>query len=274
MRFLYKPDRPFESTLIEGRLEGTDLSINVLPAERQHIEQLWPSAVERGAYSTPGALGSLWDSSNPTDLRFRPTDYKSYFAACASRDVRLHEAMRVSSVAAAVRTRDEKYVIHRRPTTATHLPSVLDCSAAGLCHAGADGRLDFVGALREKLRRELSIDTPQVEAIHGTGIHSAPHPSWSGMITFLVEANATFDELRAGANPKFAQDLAAIEETQLLDYVVDHLCRRGDLLADGAATLLAAMPHVEFVEAVTAVRNAGATVYFGRICDGRFVEEP
>src|SRR5690242_15918431 len=95
MRFLYKPDLPFEPTLIKGKIEGTDLSSTLLPEEREHIEELWPSARERGAYSTPGALGSLWDSTNPTGLRFRATDYKSYFSACAGRDLRLQEAMRV-----------------------------------------------------------------------------------------------------------------------------------------------------------------------------------
>jgi hypothetical protein len=218
----------------------------------------------------------LWDSSDWSRLSFRPTEYKTYLAACrhspGSLSTALYDAMKVASVGAAVRTADHKYLVHRRSVDAAHLPGSFDCSAAGLCPVASNGELDLGAAVLEKLSRELALAGADIAALAATGIHSVPHPSWSGMVTFRVETPLLFADLESRINRQYLDSVVGIDEANATDWVVDSLCHSGELLADGAATLLSALGPRAFLEAVRAIREAGGIVLFGRVNAGKFVE--
>lgn len=278
IRFLHKPEWPFALDGVRGVCAGGDLQRLFSTDDQALIDEAWGDAEKLGCYTQPGALGSLWDSSDVGRLVFRSTEYRAYFAACRYSPARLnpaiYDAMRVGSVGSVVRSADGRILIHRRAADAAHLPGRFDCSAAGLCPVGTDGALDFRAALLEKLGRELALGGADVGQIDGVGIHSIAHPSWSGMVTFRVETPLPFATLEQRINRRYLDGAVGIAEEHLADWIVDNLLRTGELLADGAATLLAALPHRVFRGAVDAIRAAGGIVRFGRVRAGTFVEEP
>lgn len=82
-----------------------------------------------------------------------------------------------------------------------------------------------------------------------TGIHAVPHPSWSRMVTFLIETPLSFAALEQCINRQYLEGVVGIDEDSAGDWIVAPLCRSGELLADGVATLLSALPHPAFLEA-------------------------
>jgi hypothetical protein len=276
IRFLHKPALPFQADCVRGFREGDDLDGLSSARDRQIIDEVWRDVEGRGCYTRRGGLGSLWDSSDWSRLSFRPTEYKTYLAACRHSpfllSTPLYDAMKVASVGATVRTADHKYLVHRRSLGAAHLPGFLDCSAAGLCPVASDGALDLRAAVLEKLSRELALAGADIAVLAGTGIHSVPHPSWSGMVTFRIETPLSFAALEQRINRQYLEGVVGIDEDSAGDWIVDSLCHSGELLADGAATLLSALPHPAFLVAIQAIRKAGGIVRFGQVQAGRFVE--
>ena len=128
--------------------------------------------------------------------------------------------MRVAAVGASLLTCDEKILVHRRDLNATHCGGMLDSSCAGLCQI-YDGKLDPRRSLYEKLERELSLKSEDIELIGLSGIHSAYSPDFSNMFDFKLRTDLTSEEVAERIKKNF-KDFTFVPKEAIGEFIINH----------------------------------------------------
>ena len=289
IRYLFKPHAPVDVSTICTAVDGSrDFESFLTSYERNQIDCEWGKLVrkhEGKVFSKPRALGTLYDTSRNT-LTFLPTDFKTY-VSIARRSVddvhaRLNDVynqMRVGAVGAAVRFNDGVYAVHRRPSTATHVPNMIDSSVAGLAFVNDEnGQLRFSpleDIVYSKLARELNLTKEQVSKPLLTGVHNSTELDYSGMFSFHMDANVPSSELERLANPAWMSDCYRVAEKDLPDFIIEHYAMTKDMSGDGAAVMLSALAPQRFLDTVKRIHGhtSHRPIHFGQLVDGSFKEK-
>ncbi len=249
-----------------------DFANRLTDADKRLIESNWARIKKANSSLWPGELGTLIDSENG-NLRYGRTSYDVWRAAhdMLGQDTLsqiLYNELRVSSVGIVVMTRDEKILVLEKPT-GFPAEGKLDSSANGFCEV-KNGKLDFDAAAREKLERELGMASGDIRKLGLRGVHSASD-YYSGMLAYYAETSLTFDQVNRRANPKYVHKLHGIGRSDLADYVSEKYAA-GELIGDGAATLLGVLDKKEFFGAIEKIKSRGGKIRFGKLSNGNFVE--
>ena len=169
--------RPSESGTVRVRYDpSVDFASRLSDADKRAVESNWASLIKADASLWgPAELGTLVDASDG-NLRYGRASYDIWRAAHDMRgqnnlSQRIFDELKISSVGVAVATSDGKVLVHEKPAGAP-AGGRLDSSANGFCEL-KDGQLDFDISAREKLQRELGIESSDLTRLELRGVHSA-----------------------------------------------------------------------------------------------------
>ncbi len=217
---------------------------------------------------------TLWDTKEGV-LIYHKTSYKEYFGVTRAKSLGfkirpgLYSQMRISSVGAALFTKDNKVCLQRRQEGLL-AAGYLDSSAAGLCKV-QDQKLDFEGAIREKLSRELRINNKSIKSIIQSGAHSSSDYC-SGMITYVVHTNLSFNEIKKQTNKEYVSEIIDVNLEDLPEFIINHYIKKEDLIGDGCATLLRSLEEPVFKSTVQEINKTSSRILLGTLTQGKFIK--
>ncbi len=236
------------------------------------INSIWDNSENRLSESREYA--TLWNTTKGV-LTYHKTSYKEYFGITRADSLGfkirpvLTSQMRISSVGSAVVTKDKKVCIQRRQKGLL-AGGYFDSGAAGLCKV-SEGKLDFEMAIREKLQRELGINNENIESLVQTGVHTSTDYC-SGMVTYAINTNLTFNNLKNQANKEYVNELIGIDLDKLPEFVVYHYNKRKEMVGDGCATLLEAIENPLRKKVIDEINKKTPKIFFGTLTEGKFIK--
>jgi len=284
INFLHKFEEPVASDYVNGVIIGADLRDLVNDEDDLIIKNEW-KLIEGKAFSKPGSLASLIDTTDNGMLVARPTDFQLYSVISRTSEKNyplsrgLYNNMRIATVGSALYSSDNKVLVHRRPVTATHIANRYDGSVAGFVF-NEDGRLDFRKAILSKLQRELGFTEEELEKLKNnvegyrlriTSIHNSPDLDFSGMVDFRIDVPLTFEQLRVRANEKYMPESIGVDVANLIDFVYNHFVNpkeSEELIADGVASLLSSLSYADFLKAVSHINKDKTRINFKVLRNG------
>ncbi|MBI4144469.1 hypothetical protein HY486_04440 [Candidatus Woesearchaeota archaeon] len=269
-------DSPYCYENISISVDGDDFSACLSEREKIVIEKFWHKLkAERKdkVFSVQGGLGCLWYANNV--LKFRPCDFKTYYAVTSSYacslderlSVNTYNSMRVGAVGVALKFGNQILACRRSPNV-THVRGMIDCSAAGLVMN--DNGMDFKASAYQKLMAELGLEQDAVEIKGVTTIHTSRAPDFSGMVGFLAEAKVGFDSLKIKSDGGFY----LVDIDNLPAFIVDHYCDKKDMNGDGAAVLLGCLARDSMISTIKWMEDLGKSFKFVRLDRSGYTERP
>lgn len=93
------------------------------------------------------------------------------------------------------------------------------------------------------------------------------------MVDFGLTVNLEFGKMKERANQKYLQDLQAVPEQDLPEYIVKHFLEAQDLIADGCANLLSSLPPDVFLDTVKRINKKEKLISFGHLMNGIFIAQ-
>ena len=274
IEFFYKPENPVSLDSVKTQVEDKDFSLKI--EDKDIIEQIWfRDVLSLNPKAFSGALATLYDTQN--GLTYNRTEFKHYVAISRTSkskelDSDLYNHMRVAAVGASLELADGSIFVHRRSPKATHCPNLLDSSCAGLCFVEW-GNLNPKKALLEKLKRELGLNSEEVQIKGLVGIHSAGSPDFSSLFDIALKTNLSPQELEKRLKPGAFLEYTFVPKNKLADYIVKHYASENDMIGDGAATLMGALGREQFYYVVGKIKDSGKRVEFGRLENNVFVQK-
>ena len=251
------------------RLEG-DYGDFLNNKDQEIFRQIWQ---ERKNGQWDGRLGNFWDTQGALSfigINFRHYDVISATISLPQRPLseNLYDLSRASSVGVALYTSDKKLVVQRRGDNIL-AAGLLDCSAAGMCNL-KEGDLEFEEFLRVRMETELGLKRSDLIEVSPTNVHDA-YGYGGNMVSYKARTHLSFPELKERIDPLLVNELVPINESELLDFIVESFST-GELIGDGWATFLSSLEEPAYKRTVQALRVRGCKISFGELVDGQFVE--
>lgn len=247
--------------------------------DSSRIEANWAAQLKTGKFAHSQILGSLWNTSiknGKTVASYLPMEYKIYNAAIFPHSEseavshKLRNIIRVSSVGGIVSTKDNFFLLQKRGGKVSGGAGLIDSGAAGFCPVNKALQLDFDGAMKEKLERELGIRDKEILSLKQTALFSSLGYEFTGMISYLVKVRMNLEDIKRRINPEYVKEIIGLKEEDISNFIIEHYCVKKDLINDGCASLLSAFDFSRFEFTVKEIQSRGRKIHFGKLSDGIF----
>ena len=144
-----------------------------------------------------------------------------------------------------------------------------DSSAAGICYLRGEDIVKPQQIMQGRLS-EISLSLEDLESYHTSGLHRGMD-YLTPQQTFVGKTILTFAEIKSRIDNNKVAGLVPVPQDNLVDFIVDHGVKKGNLIADGAASMLQSLQYNKFLEAVREIKSAGGIINFGTISKGKFI---
>lgn len=294
LEFFYRPENP---------VQLSDISLKVLPGDfdqftsvddKEKIANFWKRKLETHPGSkTEKDLATMYNLrvEDPSlggkpSAEFLVTEYMVYncIANTGIEDHKkrllssqAHDKMRVAAVGVALRTSDDRVLVHMRSNEA-HSAGIMDSSCAGLMHI-YDGSLDLLKDIQEKYTRELGISPEEIKVLGVTDIHSSEVREFSGMFSLSAETPLSSKELsdRIPSLKKGGfKSYEFVPHENLGKHVIEKYTEgERPMYGDGVAVLLSSLGVGEADKYIKQIQNRGRSITESRLVKtGSYANRP